>query len=90
LHHDAENSYTKMSDVGCDRAETLRTNANSIWRQDEECVQLHPDSHDAMLELPAKKSSKHSDITRFCLFCMGAKLVPHTETTQTEGDQENI
>jgi len=45
-----------MSDVGCDLAGTLRLNANSICCQDEECIQLHPDMHDAMPVFPENKN----------------------------------
>jgi hypothetical protein len=45
-----------MSDVGCDQAGTLGLNANSICCQDEECIQLHPDMHDAMPVFPANKN----------------------------------
>jgi len=46
-----------MSDVGCDQAGTLRLNANSICCQDEECIKLHPDMHDAMPEFPNQNST---------------------------------
>ena len=56
LHHHVQNNYKTMSDVGCDLAGTLRLNANSICCQDEECIQLHPDMHDAMPVFPENKN----------------------------------
>jgi hypothetical protein len=56
LHHHVQNNYKTMSDVGCDLAGTLRLNAISICYQDEECIQPHPDMHDAMPVFPENKN----------------------------------